>query len=402
VDKESLDDLIWGNFESEIIGMKIPLFTCSNIVKTMAMDGAFALFNGFLTYLMFKLGYKPKLSDGYKGDIDDKSWWLNYLDEFDFMGLSYNSVDDEYSVPPFVFKQFFNKTGKDITICLLLDWFSFYEINLALSKSKLDDNSKYSPKLFHEFKTRNIASQYFLDYMKNLRKEDFAKSHKLILRPDKLADFIISLDEDYTDLQDFPNDVYTNEEWGKMSMIDQIGTYGKKELIFCNEDNFKQLLEKASIKLPDVEFVTFSEFIQDKLIPSIQDWKDIRDGYILRLKNSIKDSPLPNNFNRAKKFLGYAKNSLDNNNFTESIVFSSKGVEDALSTLLNQTNLRLEEKIKEIESNQELGNHVPNLHYIRSVRNRTVHATDFEATEDIARHVLEMADQFLIDIQKTI
>ena len=95
MDKNQIDELIWGNFESEIIDMCIPLHASSHILKTMAMDGAFALFNGFLTYLMFKLGYKPKLVEGYKGDIDDKSWWLNYLDEFDFMGLSYNTDDDE-------------------------------------------------------------------------------------------------------------------------------------------------------------------------------------------------------------------------------------------------------------------------------------------------------------------
>lgn len=400
MNKDNIDSLIWGNFESEIIEMKIPLFACRQIIKTMARDGAFALFNGFLTFLMFKLGYKPKLSKNFKVNMEDNSWWLEYLDEFEFMGLSYNSVDDEYSVPPFIFKQFFNESGKNITICLLLDWFSFYELNLALTKSKLNENSKYTHKLFDEFKMRNFTSQIFLEYMKDLRNKDFAKSHKLILRPDKLSDFIISLDEDYLDLQDFPNDVYTKEEWSKMSFGEQIETYGKKELIFCKEDNFRQLLENVSIKIPNVAFVTFSEFIQDKSLSSIQDWLYIRDNYILRLKNSIKEPHLSNNFDRAKKFLQFAKNSLNNNNFNESILSSSKAIEDALSTFLKRTDLRLEDKIREIESNQELGNHVPNLHYIRSVRNRTVHASDFVVTEEIARHVFDMCDEFLTDVQK--
>ncbi|QUC64395.1 DUF4145 domain-containing protein [Nitrosopumilus sp. K4] len=398
--KEQIDDLIWGKFESEIIDMKIPLHSSCHIPQTMAMDGAFALFNGFLTYLMLKLGYKPKLAKGYKGTLDDKSWWLNYLDEFDFMGLSYHSVDEDYSVPPFVFKQFFNESGKDITICLLLDWYSFYETNLALSKSKLDADSKYTHKLFYEFRNRNLTSYHVLDYMKDLQNEDFAKSHKLILRPDKLADFIIHLNEDYLDYQDFPNDVYTTEEWNKMSTIEQIGTYGKKELVFCNEDNFHHLLESASIQIPNVEFVTFSEFLQDKLIPEAQDWAEIRDAYIRRLKNSFVDTDDSKNFDRAKKFLRYAKNSLEKSSFRDSVINSSLAIEDTLSTFLNRSDLRLEEKIKELESNPDLGNHVINLHYIRNVRNRTVHASDFEVTEDIARHVLEMADQFLADIQK--
>jgi len=401
MDKDQIDSLIWGDFESKIVEMEVPLFTMSETMRTMAMDGAFALFNGFLTFLMYKLGYKPKLPEKFNVDLEDYSWWIENLDNFSFMGLGYIVDDDRYSVPPFIVKQFFNETGKDITIFLLLNWFSFYEVNLALSKSKLDNDSKFT-QLRNEFQMRGFSNHQFIEYMKDLQDEDFGKSHTLVLRPDKLSDFITSLDEDYSEYFDFPDDVYTKEQWNKMSSLEKMGTYGKKELIFCKEDNFRELLDKVSIKIPNTQFVTFSEFIQDKLASTIQEWTDIRDRYILRLRNSIKEPHLSNDFSRAKKFLQYSKKSLDDNNFNESVVSSAKAIEDALSTFLKRTDLRLEDKIKEIESNQELGNHVPNLHYIRSIRNRTVHANDFEVTEEIATHVFEMANQFIADIQKTI
>ncbi len=154
MDKNKINELIWGNFESEILEMEIPLWTARDMMSINAMDGAYALFNGFLTFLMHKLGYKPKLPENFKVDLEDHSWWVHNLDEPQFMGLSFIE-DENFETPAFVFKQFFNKIGNDITICILLDWFAFYECGLALKKSELSEDLKYSDKIKEEFHIRS-------------------------------------------------------------------------------------------------------------------------------------------------------------------------------------------------------------------------------------------------------
>ena len=94
---DQINSLIWGNFESEILEMEIPLWASRGIMKTMAMDGAFALFNGFLTFLMYKLGYKPILNEKFEVDLDDNSWWRNNLDDPSFLSTIFNSfIHGEY------------------------------------------------------------------------------------------------------------------------------------------------------------------------------------------------------------------------------------------------------------------------------------------------------------------
>ena len=94
MDKETIDELIWGKFESEIVKMSLPLWEYRYIMKSMAMDGAYALFNGFLTFLMFKSGYKPKLPEDFKINLEDNSWWVENLDDPAFMNTNF-PFDDE-------------------------------------------------------------------------------------------------------------------------------------------------------------------------------------------------------------------------------------------------------------------------------------------------------------------
>jgi len=134
--KDQINELIWGKFESEIIQLEIPLWECRYPMKVEAMNGAYALFNGFLTFMMFKHGYKPKLSEDFKVELENNSWWIKNLDDPKFMSMNFSFYDENgEDMPPFVFKQFFNEIGNDITICILLDWNTFYECGLALQKS---------------------------------------------------------------------------------------------------------------------------------------------------------------------------------------------------------------------------------------------------------------------------
>ncbi len=398
---DQINSLIWGNFESEILEMEIPLWTSRGIMKTMAMDGAFALFNGFLTFLMYKLGYKPRLNEKFKVDLDDNSWWRNNLDDPSFTGISFNPYSDNPEIPAFVFKQFVNKIGKDITICILLDWYTFYECGLALKESKLDEESKYSDKIIGEFKIGSEKTFHeVLEYFRDLRDKDFAQTHKLVLRPDKFVDYVIQLDETYTNLGDFPQKIIPLEEWNTMTLVEKIGKYARTEIIFCTENNYEKLLEKASIEIPNVDFLSFNEFIKDKLVSSTNEWEHIRDGYIVRLKNSIKEPELSKDFSRSKKFLQNARDSFENHRYSETVMFASNAIEDALDVFLKTPKLDLRDKIFSLQKNKHLRKHVIKLNFIRGARNFTVHPNDLNTDEDTARQTLEMADQFLVDIQR--
>ena len=390
--------------------MEVPLWASSEIMKDKAIDGAWHLFNGFLVFLMHGLGFELKITNSLMSetDFEDQSWWIKNLDHPGLAGLSLIS-DDSYKTDPIAFREFQNDNEKTIMVGILLDWFTFNECGLALKKSKLNNNSKYSyEKITNEFHLRSEevededAIEPVLDYMREIQNEEFAKSHTLVLRPDKLSDYVISLNEMKDFLNNFPDDVYTNEEWNKMNFVEKAGTYGKKELVFCNESNYKELLEKAGIEIPNVNFISFYEFINDKLSSSINDWSNIRDAYISRLKNSIKEPHFSKDFSQAKKFVQKASNSLEKKSYGESIMFSSNAIEEALNVFLEKPELGFAERIFAIKQHKELGKHILKLNFIRFARNNTVHSTNFEPDENTARQTLEMADEFLIDVQKTI
>ncbi len=408
MNKDQIDDLIWGDFKSEIMEMEIPLCVSNQIMKDKAMDGVWNLFNGFLVFLMYKMDYKLKVHESFKTDFEDQSWWVKNLDEPALAGLSF-TTDDSYETDPIAFQEFQNENEKTIKIGVLLNWFTFNECGLALKKSKLDNSSKYSyTEITNEFhlKSESVeeedAIEPVLNYMKAIQNEEFTRSHTLVLRPDKLSDYIIALNEMKDFLEDFPDNVYTNEEWNKMNFIEKAGTYGKKELVFCTENNYKKLLEKDSIDIPNVNFITFYEFINDKLSSSINEWSNIRDRYISRLKNSIKEPHFSKDFSQSKKFLQRAKNSLEKNSYGESIMFSANAIEEALNVFLEKPELELGERIFAIKKHKELEKHILKLNFIRLARNNTVHATNFDPDENTARQALDMADEFLMDIQKTI
>lgn len=408
VDMEDIDSLIFGNFATEIIDMEIPLWAPCEYMKRDALDGAYALFNGFLVFLMYKLGYKVKLVNpqpDFEINFEDNSWWVNNLGDLILNGwVGFQSWIYGLKVPPYVFREFENDKGEEIVICILLDWFSFYECGLILNKLTIDEKSNYdSQKILDEFVIRSDKENFLkvLNYLKDLENPAFASSHKLVLRSDRLAEYVVALNEDYLYFHDFPENVFKKEDWDKMEFSEHVSAYAKTELIFCEESNFKKLLKKSDIQIPNIDFISFNEFIKNK-INSIDEWIDIRDRYISKLKTELKEPYLSKEFLQAIRFLQKARNSLERKSYSESIMFSANAIEDALNEYLENSELELHEKINALKENKDMSKHVTELHYIRKKRNDIVHPNNFEVDENTARKILEMADEFLADFKKSI
>jgi hypothetical protein len=415
MDKTQVDSLIWGDFESEIIELQVPLWVGGDEIKSMVMNGAMALFFGFLHFIQFKRGFKPNFGfiDGVSffesehviPDFEDPSWWVNNLEHPDMMGHPVGENLD--LLPPNFFIQYLGKNDDEHIICMLFDTFSFFESGRILNETKLNDESKYLfSEISKEFHVRSgsYQSAYALDYFspKNM---DWAHGHTLVFRPSKLVEFLSLLNESLSHLEDFPEQIVRKETWDKMSIVERAGTCGKSELVFCREENIIELVDKYSIKIPDVKFVTFYEYLKNKLDPSIsKEWEDIRNRYISNLKKSIVEPHLSNDYSKAKRFLNEARKSFDDKNYNDSTLNSWNGIVKALNIFLKDPKMADVDKIKKLYSQDKLIKYIPKLNYLRSHRNYILaHPKIFEITDmETAKHFLQIADDFLIDIQKTI
>ena len=412
MNKDQIDELIWGDFESKILEMRIPLWMVNDVIKSWAMDGALALFVGFLHFVQFKRGLKPnfELHDGrsiFKDDnvipdFEDPSWWVNNLEHVDMIEWSF--MDDVKHFPQYFFKQYIGKNDNEDTICLLMNTFSFFECGKILNETKLDNESKYSfSEISKEFHIRSDGMADVLLYIKNLENIDWAYGHTLVFRPSKLIEYLSALDESLSSLGDFPEQIARKEEWDKMDMVEKVGICGRSEPVSCKEDNIRELLRKYSIKIPNVKLVTFYEYLKDKLDPSIsKEWEDIRNRYISKLKNSILESHLSNDYSRAKKHLQNSEKCIESKDYSSAIIFANKAIENAVSTFSKNPKLSMRRKIDALESNQELGGHIPNLHHVCNIRNVVVHDSPYELSEDDAKDCFGMVNRFLADIQKTL
>ena len=415
MDKDQIDALIWGDFESEIVELQVPLWVGGNETKSMVMDGAMALFFGFLHFIQFKRGFKPNFGffdgvsvfelDNITPDFEDPSWWVNNLEHLDMIGHPVGTDLD--SLPPNFFIQYLGKNDEEHTICILFDTFSFFESGRILNETKLNDESKYSaPEISKEFHVRSggYQSSYALSYFdpKNM---EWAQGHTLVFRPSKLVEFLSLLNESLSYLEDFPEQIVRKEVWDKMSSVERAGIYGKSELVFCREENVRELLENYSIKIPNVKFVTFYEYLKDKLDPNIgKEWENIRNRYISNLKKSIIEPHLSNDYSKAKRFLHEARKSFDDENYNDSTLNSWNGIVKALNIFLKEPKMPDVDKIKKLYSQDKLIKYIPKLNYLRSHRNYILaHPMVFEITDmETAKHFLQIADDFLIDLQKTI
>ena len=401
VDKKIIDTLIWGNMDSEYIEAKFPLNISGEICE-LVKDLVWELFIGFIYFIHYKCGLVPKLSEYEKvefdsegGDFADRSSWVKFM------------ICVEPIRGPYSFKQFTDKNDDEHTICILLDTFSLIECGKILNETDLEGGSKFS---FHEisdeFDVKSSGLSDMLLYFKNLNDAKQDHAHTLILRPSRLAEYLYQLDDTLESLHDYPEKITRKEEWDKMTMVAKAGYLGisSGRLRGCNEETFRGLLKEHSIEIPNVVFLTFYEYIQDKLDPYIEkEWIDIRDRCIAYHKELLKNT-IPvlekKNFRSAKDYLAKAKECLEEKHYNESVIHSSNAMEKILSVLTgsrqhSHTNIRTV-----MQKHSNLKNYKTSLDFVRCTRNELAHADGMnECDENMARFASERMDQFLMDIE---
>ena len=85
VDRKIIDELIWGNIDSEFIEAKFPL-SISYEVSVNAKENVWNLFVGFLYFIHYRCGLMPKLGvNGRVGfeeleeNFADRSSWVEFM-----------------------------------------------------------------------------------------------------------------------------------------------------------------------------------------------------------------------------------------------------------------------------------------------------------------------------------
>ena len=404
IDKGIIDVLIWGYIESEFIEEKFPL-SISDEVRRMTKDLVWQLFVGFLYFVHYKCDLVPKLRgcektefDSVGGVFEDRSAWIDLL----------NCVEPIRG--PYSFKQFADKNDDEYTICIILDTFSLFECGKILNETELKGESKFSfSEVSKEFNIMGKGLSHMLAYFKSLNDAKWVCAHTLVLRPSKLAEYLFRLDDELEYLQDYPERIVRKEEWENMTTIDHLRYLGisNKRINGCNEENFRELLKEHSIEIPGVKFLTFYEYMQDKLDPRIKkEWEDIRDRYTDRVKKLLEWA-IPalekDDFRPAKGYLANASEYLEAARYTESVIQTSKALEETLYVLAGRTRVPgdTSKGMKIVMKKYErLKKHETNLNFIRAIRNKLVHPSGMdECDERVAKFALEAMNQFLMDVK---
>ena len=401
VDREIIDALIWGDVDSELIEAKIPL-SISGDVRTSAKELVWNLFVGFLYFIHHRSGLMPELSGGekecsgmLKESVADRSSWAEFMVNVDPMPI------------PYSFKQFTSKKGDSHTICIMLDTFSLFECGKILNETKLEGDSKFSfSEMSKEFDVHGKGLPEMLSYFQSLDDAKWADAHTMVLRPSKLAEYLCMLDDELGSLLEYPEKIVRKEKPEKMAMIDHTHCFSSMGKGGCNEENFRELLKEHSMEIPNVKFLTFYEYIQDKLDHRIEkEWADIRDRYITKHKEVLQSS-IPtleeNPFRPAKGYLVNAKERLDGGKYIESIIQSSKAMEEILQVLAGpagQSGVMHKNMSIVMDDYEDLRKHKTHLDFIKATRNKLVHASGVdECDESAAKFALESMDRFLTDV----
>lgn len=247
-DERKIDELIWGDLESEIMEAKFSLYVASQITE-LAKDFAANLFVGFLDFIHYKYGLVPKLSNNEKTVFDKKDGGFgNHSSWVKFM-----FVVDKIHDKPYFFRQSVGKNGDECITCVLMDTFSLFECSMILNKTRLEDESKFSfTEISKEFHVRGKGLSKILSYFKNLNHTGWAHAHTLVLRPIKLAGYLSQLDDELDSLISYPSQALRKDEWEEETI--EFMAKSMPTLMSFNEEEIPKLLKENSIEIPNVRF----------------------------------------------------------------------------------------------------------------------------------------------------
>ena len=405
--KRKIDELIWGNLESEIMNAKFSLYAASGAID-FAKVYPVKLLIGFLDFIHYKCGLVPKLDDRDKaefdaigGDFADPSSWVKFL-----WCVAEGDLDD-----PYFLRQFAEQDGDVRGVFVLMDTFSLFECGMILNRTRLEGESRFSSdEISKEFHVDEKKLPRMLLYFRHLYDTGRARVHHLVLRPTKLAEILHWLDDELRTLTNCPEQVLRTEEWEEATSTPEGRFRTLCELDAapgCNEESFRELLKTRSIETPNVQVQTFYEYAWSILTrEAAKEWEDIRDRYIAECKEQIRGEfldPPEEDLRLAKAPLAKAREAFEGKRCTESIIQSYKAMEVALNAI-EKRNMPLARKIDSVtKSHPDLRKYRKKLHFIRTARNELVRASGVnECDEDSAKFALETMDQFLICVQNSL
>ena len=403
-EEEKINELIWGNLESEIIETKFSLYVASEVIKSAKVYPV-KLLVGFLDFIHYKCGLEPKLGGNEKsefgaidGDFADRSSWV------EFLGLVAEGVLED----PYFFRQFTDQNGDNYEVFILMDTFSLFECGMIMNKTRLEGDAKFSSaEISREFHVDEKRLPRMLSYFKYLHDVGRTRTHTLVLRPTKLAEMLYWLDSELLTLTNYPKQVVRTEEWedakdtrfGRWDMLSE----GLWNLETCNEENFQELLKARSIETPNVQVLTLYEYVRGKLTPeAVTEWKRIRDSYIAECKKVLKDSIsglAEEELGCAKTTLAKARKAIEEGEYAESVRQSCKALEEVMNAMIEERMNLNDEITKVTTENPDLRKYREGLHFIRTTRNKLSHSSGVnECDVADAEFALEKMDQFLIGI----
>lgn len=398
VDEERIDELIWGDLGSEIMETKSSPYAVPQMTE-FAKDCVTNLFVGFINFIHYKCGQVPKLSSSEKlefdkidGGFDDHSSWMELM-----------FVADKVHDKPYFFKQFTDKNGDKYTTCILMDTFSLVECCRILARTRLEDESRFSfTEISKEFHVNGKEFPRMLSYFEKLDNVEWTHTHTLVLRPAKLAEYLYQLDNELGSLISYPIRILRKEEW-----IEEIGEDALRQvsvLMDSSEEKVQELLKEISIEIPNVQVLTFYEYVRDKLTPEVaKEWEDIRNRYIAESKKVLKcmiPSLTKEDLCRSKASLTKARKAVEEERYAESVKQSYIAMEEFLDAMIKQ-NMPLAQKINiATKGHPDLRKYREGLQFIRTTRNALAHASGMdECDEDSAKFALDKMDQFLIGVE---
>lgn len=407
VDERKIDELIWGNLESEIMEAKFSLYVASDVIKSAKVYSV-KLLIGFLDFIHYKYGMVPKLSgseksefDAIDGDFDDPSSWVKFLE----------LVVDRTLEDPYFLRRYEAQNGDEHETFVLMDAFSMFECGMILNKTRLEDEAKFSSaEISKEFHVDEKKLSKMLLCFKHLCDAGRARAHALVLRPTKLAKMLYWLDDELWMLTKCPEQVLRTEEWEEATSTSEgrFRTFNRLQNgPDCNEENFQELLKARSIEFPNAQPLTFYEYVQRILTPEVANqWKDIRDRYITKSKKVLKWATpglAEDKLGPAKASLAKARETFEEKRCTESIRYSYISMEESLGAMIKK-DMRLAEKIDIVtRSHPDLLRHRAGLHFIRITRNELEHASGVDECDAVdAQFTLDKMDQFLIDVDDSL